>query len=497
MSENRPQTQKLNRQRQDISVDLRVPKIMRLRRGMISALLRILAFMVLDTIVVSLAWKSAKVVVEGISWLKSVPSFHLLAHTPRQPGFLFPILVVTIGMIATGGLYGDRYHRRQFGHLLRSITMSQGILIIIAFIYQPGLIISRSMFFLSWILVILYVVTARLFSEATITTLRRHGTVSRRIFLIGSQKDTLIAKIALKLDSNKEFAIVGQLDLSKVTSRSQWEHILEHINELGVGEVFFCSWSLVGNAMQIYWSLKNSGIALRILPIGLEIPHHNPKIEMIGGMPSIQFQPPSLLGTDFMLKRVFDLFVAITLLAVGSPLFIAIAIAIKLDSPGPIFFKQTRMGLKGRHFKVWKYRTMVVNADELMKELEIKNEMQGGVLFKMKDDPRITKVGKFLRRYSLDELPQIINVLIGEMSLVGPRPLPLRDIEGFSERHFMRHNVLPGITGLWQVSGRSDIKNFEDAFKLDMSYINNWSLALDFEIILRTVKVVFGRTGAY
>ncbi|MDJ1182749.1 sugar transferase [Roseofilum casamattae] len=497
MSENLPRTQNSDRQRQDISVDLRVPKMMRLRRGMISALLRILAFILLDTMMVSLAWKSAKVVVEGISWLQSVPSFQLLAHTPKQPGFLFPILVVTIGMIATGGLYGDRYHRRQFGHLLRSITMSQGILIIIAFIYQPGLIISRSMFFLSWIFVILYVVTARLVSEATITTLRRHGRVPRRIFLIGNPKDTLIAKIALKLDSNKEFAIVGQLDLSKATHRSQWEHILEHINELGVGEVFFCSWSLVGNAMQIYWSLKNSGIALRILPIGLEIPHHNPQIEMIGGMPSIQFQPPSLLGTDFMLKRGFDLFVAITLLAIGSPLFIAIAIAIKLDSPGPIFFKQTRMGLKGRHFKVWKYRTMVINADRLLKELETKNEMQGGVLFKMKDDPRITKVGKFLRRYSLDELPQIINVLIGEMSLVGPRPLPLRDIEGFAEHHFMRHNVLPGITGLWQVSGRSDIKNFEDAFKLDMSYINNWSLALDFEIILRTVKVVFGRRGAY
>lgn len=497
MSDNLPQTPYKTHKSPHNHVDLRVPTIVGLRRGLIVAWLRILAFLCLDTVMIALAWKTAKVIVERVDWLKHVPSFHLLAYTPEQPGFLFPILWITLGMIATGGLYGDRRNRRQFSNLLRSITFAQGVLIVIAFIYQPGLIISRSMFFLSWLFVILYVGIGRLIAEATITNLRRHGRVPRRIFLIGNPKDTLIAKIALKLDSNREFAIAGQLDLSLQKTTNQWSHVLEEIQSLDVGEVFFCSWNVVGNIMPLYWSLKNAGIALRIVPIGLEVPHHNPKIEMIGGMPSIQFQPPGLLGSDFWLKRAFDLVISSLILLLGSPLFIALAISIKLDSPGPIFFKQTRMGLKGRHFKVWKYRTMVVNADDLMKELEAKNEIKGGVLFKMKDDPRITRVGKFLRRYSLDELPQIVNVLIGEMSLVGPRPLPLRDIEGFAEHHFMRHNVLPGITGLWQVSGRSDITNFEDAFKLDMSYINNWSLALDFEILLKTVQVVLGRRGAY
>ena len=139
---------------------------------------------------------------------------------------------------------------------------------------------------------------------------------------------------------------------------------------------------------------------------------------------------------------------------------------------------------------------MVVNAGELQKELEAQNEIKGGVLFKIKDDPRITKIGKFLRRYSLDELPQLINVLQGEMSLVGPRPLPLRDVERFSKDHFLRHEVLPGITGLWQVKGRSNVDS-DDVFYWDIIYILQWSLALDLNILLQTVKAVLTREGAY
>ena len=140
---------------------------------------------------------------------------------------------------------------------------------------------------------------------------------------------------------------------------------------------------------------------------------------------------------------------------------------------------------------------MVVNAEKLQAGLEAKNEIKDGVLFKLKHDPRITRIGKFLRRYSLDELPQLFNVLLGEMSLVGPRPLPVRDVERFQTPHFIRQEVLPGITGLWQVSGRSNIDNFEDAVKLDITYIENWSLWLDLTILLKTVGVVLQKTGAY
>ena len=167
------------------------------------------------------------------------------------------------------------------------------------------------------------------------------------------------------------------------------------------------------------------------------------------------------------------------------------------SSPGPIFYKQTRIGLHGKSFKVWKFRTMVTNADQLQKQLEAHNETKDGILFKMKDDPRITRIGKFLRQYSLDELPQLFNVLFGEMSLVGPRPLPVRDVQKFSDHHFIRQEVLPGITGLWQISGRSDIIDFEKVIDLDKTYMENWSLSLDLQIILQTIKVIVEKKGAY
>ncbi|MBA2750467.1 MAG: exopolysaccharide biosynthesis polyprenyl glycosylphosphotransferase [Tatlockia sp.] len=209
----------------------------------------------------------------------------------------------------------------------------------------------------------------------------------------------------------------------------------------------------------------------------------------------------NILGSGFCVKRSIDLCCSIILSIIILPVYLVIALIIKLDSSGVVFFKQERIGLHGQKFKIWKFRTMVSNAEKMQKDLEAKNEIKDGILFKMKNDPRITRVGKFLRAYSLDELPQLLNVIIGEMSLVGPRPLPIRDVEKFQISHqishLIRQEVLPGITGLWQVSGRSNINNFEDAVKLDINYIENWSLFLDLTILFKTFKVVLLKTGAY
>jgi exopolysaccharide biosynthesis polyprenyl glycosylphosphotransferase len=477
--------------------DQRAPSSFHIGRGTVVGWFRSLVFVLLDIALISASWKTAQTIVLNVTWLQSVNTFQLLGETFNQPGFLIPILLITVATLASAGLYSQRESRRRFSRLVQGLILAQGILLVLAFLYEPGLVLSRSTFVLAGFFNIIFVVIGRLLAETFITTLRQKGTISRPIYLIGTPRDRLIAQIALKLISNKEFRIIGQLDLSQKYARDRWTQIVQEIADQGVGEVFVCSWQSIDDPMALYWSLKTAGIHLRILPIGLEVPHQSPKIEMIGGLLTIQFQPPALIGGDFWTKRIFDLVVASGLLLVLSPILITIGILIKLDSPGPIFFKQTRMGLRGRHIKVWKFRTMVMNADRLLKELEAKNEIKGGVLFKMKNDPRITKVGGVLRRYSLDELPQLINVLIGEMSLVGPRPLPLRDVEGFAPHHFVRHNVLPGITGLWQVSGRSDINDFEYAFRLDMAYIQNWSLALDFQILMKTVQVVLGSKGAY
>lgn len=200
-------------------------------------------------------------------------------------------------------------------------------------------------------------------------------------------------------------------------------------------------------------------------------------------------------------KRILDFLGAGLGVLLLSPLLLAIALLVRLDSKGPIFFRQERVGRKGKKFVIWKFRTMEVNAEERLKELEQHNESGGGVLFKIREDPRVTRVGKFLRRTSLDELPQLFNVLQGSMSLVGPRPLQLRDyylaIKSYNEDNMtQRATMLPGVTGLWQVSGRSEV-TFNDMLQMDLFYQENWSFWLDLRILWRTVVVVLLRKGAY
>ena len=196
-----------------------------------------------------------------------------------------------------------------------------------------------------------------------------------------------------------------------------------------------------------------------------------------------------------MTKRVIDVIGAAMLLVALAPVMLAVALAIKLSGPGPVLYKQERYGYMKRRFRMYKFRTMVVNADQLQPELEIRNEASGPV-FKISDDPRVTRIGRFLRRSSLDELPQLWNVLTGEMSLVGPRPLPVRDVGRFSEPWLMRRfSVWPGLTCLWQIRGRSHL-GFEQWIAFDLEYIDRWSLLLDLKILLRTVPAVLGGRGA-
>lgn len=203
---------------------------------------------------------------------------------------------------------------------------------------------------------------------------------------------------------------------------------------------------------------------------------------------------------QFISKRIIDLLGASLGLVFLSPLLLGIALAIRLDSPGPVFFRQQRLGRNGKTFLVWKFRTMELNAERRLKDLEQLNESKGGVLFKIKVDPRVTRIGKFLRRTSLDELPQLFNVLQGQMSLVGPRPLQLRDctlaIESNRDAFLKRLTAMPGMTGLWQVSGRSEVA-FNDMLNLDLHYIDRWSLWLDLQIIWQTIEVLLTAKGAY
>jgi lipopolysaccharide/colanic/teichoic acid biosynthesis glycosyltransferase len=213
------------------------------------------------------------------------------------------------------------------------------------------------------------------------------------------------------------------------------------------------------------------------------------------GLPLLEVRYPQLDNTQRALKRVLDVAVSLGGVVLLWPLFLAVAVAIRLDSPGPILFRQKRVGADGRVFTFYKFRSMYEDAEGRQEEVEALNEA-GGPIFKVRHDPRVTPVGRFLRRWSLDELPQLVNVLKGEMSLVGPRPLPVRDFQQMEEAHKRRLGAVPGMTGYWQISGRSDL-SFEEMVRLDLYYIENWSLSFDVKIICKTLQVVLGHKGAY
>ncbi|MBV9389133.1 MAG: sugar transferase [Chroococcidiopsidaceae cyanobacterium CP_BM_ER_R8_30] len=467
-------------------LDLREPVFTRLRKRVYAGSFRVITLVLMDITFLFLAWQVAA------TYGTPINSYW---NTESNPLSLFPILAIEIGLIAVQGLYKSGEKRRDYLSLIQTLTFANILLLLISFFYQPNRFVSRLIFILSWLLSIIFTCFGRFCLDFTVRYIHKQGIGRSSIFLICHSKE--IEKVIELLGQDNCYNIAGYYDIASLNS-SEIEVVVEKIYKLGVSEVFVCSWCSIKNRILLYWSLRNTGIALYILPDSLEKTYRNYELNIVCGQPFIRFSSPIITGSDFRIKQCFDVVISALLLLVTAPILLSIALLIKLDSPGPVFYKQNRVGLHGKQFKVWKFRTMVANADKLQKELEALNEMKDGVLFKIKSDPRITKVGRFLRRYSLDELPQLFNVLFREMSLVGPRPLPLRDVSNFANDHyFIRHEVLPGITGLWQVSGRSDITSFEQVMRLDMFYVENWSLQLDLQILIQTIVVLFSKKGAY
>jgi exopolysaccharide biosynthesis polyprenyl glycosylphosphotransferase len=277
--------------------------------------------------------------------------------------------------------------------------------------------------------------------------------------------------------------IVGDLD-------SLFDHARKHF----VDEIFFTIPLERSDMQEVLLKARETGIDLRVLPHtfgGLAL---NCPIEYVGQFPTIPLHRGDLPEMALTLKRTLDLVLSSFILLMLSPILIAIAIAIKITAPGPVFYRSDRIGKKGRVFKCIKFRTMVVDADRKRAEIMHLNEREG-ILFKVTNDPRITPIGRILRKYSLDELPQFFNVLKGDMSIVGPRPPIGSEVRQYKLDHLRRLDVMPGITGLWQVYARQD-PSFDSYISLDLAYVENWNIWLDLKIILRTVTVVFAGTGS-
>jgi len=319
----------------------------------------------------------------------------------------------------------------------------------------------------------------------------------RRAVLVGSGSQIDAVAHALRDSSSIEaFGFVsltprvsdGMRDFGSLESLDRH---LDSIDEVLIADPAFPQ----EQAVELVDRCHRRGISVRVAPSTMEILMD--RVEFVPGqsLPLFELKPPVFEGLDFIVKRTFDTVCAALLLVFLSPLLVAIAVAVKLGSHGPVLFHSMRPGIGGQPFACLKFRTMREGAEAFQERLEMHNEV-GGALFKMREDPRVTRVGGFLRRYSLDELPQLLNVLKGEMSLVGPRPLPQRDYERLEDWHRKRYLVLPGVTGLWQVSGRSEL-DFDELVRLDFLYLERWSVFLDLTILLKTIPAVIRSKGAW
>jgi exopolysaccharide biosynthesis polyprenyl glycosylphosphotransferase len=273
--------------------------------------------------------------------------------------------------------------------------------------------------------------------------------------------------------------------------------LVEVVNRLSVdsaavvGSLCFESTSL----QQVAWQLERRDVDLLVAPDVIDVAGPRVRFAPVTGMPLLQISEPRIYGPGRWLKPCYERLLSIPILVLASPLLLLIALAVLIDSGRPIFYRQRRIGYGGEEFEMIKFRSMVQDADKMLPKLLAQND-HDGALFKIRDDPRVTRVGRFLRKYSLDELAQLINVVKGEMLLIGPRPCLRSETESFDEAARRRFLARPGMTGLWQVSGRSDIP-WEEAVRLDLYYVENWSLMMDLMIVWRTFAVVGGGRGGY
>ena len=333
----------------------------------------------------------------------------------------------------------------------------------------------------------------------------RKGSVTGkpRVLIVGTQEGT--QEFLEELDPYQgSINIMGIANIS--FSRENLEliylgkvlELADLIQGFSIDEVIFILPGAYVNKIEKYvQKCEEMGVIVRIMLDLYDLKIASLSMTKLGKFQFLIISPVKMSGYQRMAKRFVDIVGSLMGLLFLSVISIFVIVAIKLDSPGKGIFTQDRVGLNGRKFKFYKFRSMFSDADFLKKQLEDKNAFSDGRMFKMEKDPRITRLGKFLRRSSLDEIPQFINVLKGDMSLVGPRPPTQEEIKKYDHYHRRRLSVKPGITGLWQVSGRSEITNFEEVLKLDTQYIDEWSLCLDFKIILKTFRAVLKRKGAY
>jgi exopolysaccharide biosynthesis polyprenyl glycosylphosphotransferase len=431
-------------------------------------------------------------------------------EVPYQVYLPFVALFTFLLMLAyrQAGFYRLRRHISWFDEfyaLVNSTATGTIITIVLIFLYRPAFY-SRIIFIYAAIFSVILLGMSRLLTIRMIRHMRRRGFGVKRGVIVGAGEVGRAVLRAVVANPEAGLEVIGffddnpqkcETDIGRFRALGSInDNFASILTREAIDEVIITlPWQYHRKIMLIMTQCDRKNIRTRIVPDLFQITLNRMHIEEIAGVPMIGIKETGISGLNQFIKRTIDMsFAAITLL-LAIPLLAFIALVIKLDSPGPVLFPQERVGKNGRRFTIYKFRSMVEGAEGQKAALEVLNEADGP-LFKIKDDPRRTRLGKWLRKRSLDELPQLYNILRGDMSLVGPRPPIPTEVAQYKEWHKRRLEVSPGLTGLWQVSGRSGL-TFDEMALLDIYYIENWSLGLDAKILIQTVpKVLFGQ-GAY
>lgn len=399
----------------------------------------------------------------------------------------------------TRGYYQEFYYTVRY-----TLILVVGLVVVLYFT-QQSYEFSRSVYGIFAILNTLFTYAMHMVFKKILWKYYRKSTSAEKILVI--TKDQIAEEVIGNLIKGKEWyyditaAVVYDADrkgqsIKAVPVIAAKENLYETVVQMAVDEVFICLPEVpVTEIRDMVWRFEEMGLTCHYNVDLFSRANPNTYVQQMAGYSVISFALKTMDSRRMLIKRLIDILGALVGLFLTALITPFVALAIKMDSPGPVFFSQMRIGKNGRRFRIWKFRSMYIDAEERKKELQAQNEMSG-LMFKMEDDPRVTKVGRFLRRTSIDETPQFLNILVGNMSLVGTRPPTEDEFEQYSGYYRRRMSITPGLTGLWQVSGRSDIQDFEEIVKMDLEYIDNWSLGLDIKILFMTVFAVLGRKGS-
>jgi len=413
-----------------------------------------------------------------------------------------------VAVMALGGTYEQRHlggGSEEYRRVFSSGSRFLAVVAIFAFVAKYDL--ARGFVAVAIPLATALTLLQRFFVRRWLHRQRGEGRFLRSSLLVGSQQSCALLAQQVRALPYAGLSIVGTClpvgahcpacdgDVDVVLGNV--DQILDVVLKQSIEAVLIADDSTIahGTLRRLAWQLEGMGVALMVAPEVTDVAGPRVSVRPVSGLPLLHVEEPELTGFRRLVKEAFDRTLAVALLALLFPALTVIGIAVRLTSPGPALFKQVRVGLNGRQFTIWKLRTMAEGAEALRADLLHLNEASG-VLFKIRNDPRLTRLGKWLRRWSIDELPQLWNVVRGDMSLVGPRPPLPSEVASYSDRTRRRLLVKPGLTGLWQVSGRSGL-TWEEAVRLDLYYVENWSPSMDATILLRTVSAILRRQGAY